>query len=50
MGLIKKKINQLPTWIWLFWLPQILQMFYSSNNLELVFSRNVLEKLSKLYP
>ena len=50
MGLIKKMINQLPTWIWLFWLPQILQMFYSSNNLELVFSRNVLEKLSKLYP
>ncbi len=25
-------------------------MFYSSNNLELVFSRNVLEKLSRLYP
>jgi hypothetical protein len=41
----------MPTWIWLFWTQQILQLFFSqSNQLENLFSRVILDKISKLYP
>jgi hypothetical protein len=41
----------MPVWIWLFWVPQIMQMFLSHvNSFENTLSKTVLEKLSKLYP
>jgi hypothetical protein len=44
-------IDQMPNWIWLFWLPQLLHLLYSSlNSLEFRLAISVLEKMSKLYP
>lgn len=48
---LRRNLEQMPTWIWLFWIPQILQMFfYNGNQVETMLSRVVLDKICKLYP
>ena len=48
---VRRNLDQMPTWIWLFWIPQILQMFYyGGNQVETTLCRFVLDKICKLYP
>ena len=48
---LRKNLDQMPTWIWLFWIPQILQIFYNNGNqVETMLSRIVLDKICRLYP
>ena len=48
---MKVNLDQMPTWIWLFWIPQLLQMCYTyQNSIEYCLAAKALEKISKQYP
>eukprot|EP00347_Sterkiella_histriomuscorum_P010775 403374964 len=48
---IRVNLDQMPTWIWIFWLPQLLHAFCKYQNaVEYCLGAKALEKLSKQYP
>ena len=47
---IKSNLEQMPTWIWIFWAPQLINFLYQASPLEQYIGKVILFKLSKLYP
>jgi hypothetical protein len=43
-----KQIENIPTWVWIFWLPQIFTLIYSDSHRN--FAENILKKVAFNYP
>lgn len=49
-NIMKTNIEQIPTWVWIFWTPQLLNFLFTQNSLlEQYVSKFVLYRLTKLY-
>lgn len=51
LAFLQVNIESMPTWIWIFWCPQLLVMLYKDpETLQHKVGKHILYKLCKLYP